>query len=393
MTQSSANNLYSRLTQEVERLSHKALSATAPSGKNLFGPLLEQASKLLAQSDTIPKPPFASHRKRLGRAVNYLKSGVALTLFPLNRFLLHRQVEFNHLLLLSLNSLVRRLIALTDRASAQTARMEFWRDEINRRSDELANMATTVQALLDRREEGRRGHSAAPSPLSGSDYFAFENQFRGSEGDIRDRMRIYLSVMRKANGPILDLGCGRGELLEVLTSAGLKAEGLDSNEHMVQRCLAKGLTATAGDMFQYLSQAAPQSYGAISAIQVIEHLDRRDIDRFLALALTRLKPGGFVLLETINPHCLQAMQFYFADPTHRTLVYPEMLAWTMKQQGFVDVSTSFIHPVDQSLWLSAKGNEALAPVVDRLNQMFFGAQDFYAIGHRLGSTSAEKSSP
>lgn len=181
------------------------------------------------------------------------------------------------------------------------------------------------------------------SPAEGLDYSAFEARFRGSEALIRERQQIYLPLL-KDHPPIADLGCGRGELVALLREAGLDARGVERDEGQLALCRAAGLPVEGGDLFSWLAARPENSLGAITCLQVIEHLTLREQREFLSLVRKALRPGGLLLVETVNPHCPEALEWFYIDPTHERPVYPEMLEFLMEQAGFKGMTVRFQIP-------------------------------------------------
>jgi SAM-dependent methyltransferase len=173
-------------------------------------------------------------------------------------------------------------------------------------------------------------------------YLGFEDVFRGSEAAIRDRQRVYLPLLRDA-GTVLDVGCGRGELLELLGEAGVEASGIDLDPGMVAHCRAKGLDrVTVADADSYLAALPTQSLGAVVALQVIEHLPYAALLAFLRTARRALRPGGRLIVETVNPHSPQALKHFWIDPTHQHPLFPEIIVALCSLVGF---ASAFIwHP-------------------------------------------------
>ncbi len=168
----------------------------------------------------------------------------------------------------------------------------------------------------------RAGRASTADPYRG-----FEDVFRGSEPFIRERLRAYLPLLRP-HAPVLEIGCGRGELLDLLAEAGIPANGVDLDEGMVHRCRAKGHSVEHTDGLSYLRAQPEASLPAIFAAQVVEHLSFEDFMEFLALSRTRLRPGGQLIFETVNPHALEAFKTFWTDLTHQRPIFPEVaLVW------------------------------------------------------------------
>jgi SAM-dependent methyltransferase len=195
----------------------------------------------------------------------------------------------------------------------------------------------------------RRGSSPAPATVASQpsatavpDYFAFEARMRGSTADVRERQRVYVDDFRTA-GPVLDVGCGRGELLGLLREAGIEARGLDADADMVAFARGEGLEVEQADALAYLESVPEGSLGGIFAGQVVEHLPPAALFRLLELGVRALRPGGVLVAETINPLSPLALRSYFADLTHVQPLVPETLALLAKQAGFREVETRFLN--------------------------------------------------
>jgi SAM-dependent methyltransferase len=168
---------------------------------------------------------------------------------------------------------------------------------------------------------------------AGGGQAGFAKAFRGPESRIRELQQPYLRLA-SARTPVLDVGCGRGEFLDLLREQGIESSGLDADPEMVERCRAKGNSVTQADANEYLSQLQPGSLGTIFSAQVIEHLPHADLVRFLELARERLAPNGQLVAETLNPHEPEAMRNFWADPTHQRPVFPETLLALCRAAGY-----------------------------------------------------------
>ncbi len=176
------------------------------------------------------------------------------------------------------------------------------------------------------------------------DYFLFEHRFRGSRTAIKERQRIYLEYFIGLK-QVIDLGCGRGEFLELLKENGIPAIGVDSNPDMVEFCRDKNLEVEADDIFEYLSRLPDSSLDGIFSAQVIEHLSPQRIMKLLRLCAEKLNPGGAMIAETVNTNCSTALGNFYLDPTHIRPVPFEMLGFMLKQEGFIIKTTKFSSPV------------------------------------------------
>jgi O-antigen chain-terminating methyltransferase len=227
----------------------------------------------------------------------------------------------------------------------------------------------------------------APRGLPGNSldqlYASFEDVFRGERADIRKRVVVHLDRLMLAGAgrretPIVDIGCGRGEWLELLREAGLAAYGIDSNSVMVERTRALGLDAREEDLLAHLRSRPDACRSAVTAFHVVEHLPFEVLVAFLDEALRVLTPGGLLLLETPNPENMRvgATTFYY-DPTHRNPLPPEPLQFVVGQRGFVDVEIMRLHPAGAHERLVGSG-----PDVERLNALLFGPRDYAILARK-----------
>ena len=193
---------------------------------------------------------------------------------------------------------------------------------------------------------------------------------RGSTADVRERQRPYLDDLRNA-GPVLDVGCGRGELLGLLRDAGIEARGVDADADMVAYARGEGLEVEQADAIAYLEGLPDESLGGVFAGQVVEHLPPATLFRFLELAARKLRPGGLLLAETINPLSPLALRSYFADLTHAQPLVPETLALLAGQAGFKAVETRFLNAPRHA-----------DDVDERIREILFAPLDYAIVARR-----------
>jgi 2-polyprenyl-3-methyl-5-hydroxy-6-metoxy-1,4-benzoquinol methylase len=271
------------------------------------------------------------------------------------------------------DSVLKLVDALSERADASTAARE--------QAERLVRELEERLARLERRG-GSGGGGGVPAPVtvaaqpaaaSVPDYFAFESRMRGSVDSIRDRQRLYVEVLRDA-APVLDAGCGRGELLGLLREAGVEASGIDADSDMVAYARGDGLDVEQADLVEYLERAADGSLGAIFMGQVVEHLPAPTLVRTFQLASSKLRPGGLLVAETINPLSPIALRNYFADLTHAQPLVPETLELLARQSGFVETEIRFLNePADR---LTEPDDPVIAANVRRLNGLLFAPLDY-----------------
>ncbi|HEY8202935.1 MAG TPA: class I SAM-dependent methyltransferase, partial [Actinomycetota bacterium] len=199
---------------------------------------------------------------------------------------------------------------------------------------QILKRADLLAEQLDRKTEGLAAELSrrvgalerAGRPMSDRAYAEFENHIRGSEEEVRERLRRYVDLFRFT--PVLDLGCGRGELLEELRLASVPAYGVDSNKTMVALARAKGLRVLHEDLFDHLGRLEDGSVGGIASTHVIEHLTPPAVRHLLNEARRVLTPGGTIVLDTPNAASLWAFtQSWGRDPTHRWAPHPDTLVF------------------------------------------------------------------
>jgi O-antigen chain-terminating methyltransferase len=218
-------------------------------------------------------------------------------------------------------------------------------------------------------------------------YLELEERFRGVEEEIARRVAIYLPYLERG-GEVVDLGCGRGELLALLGERGVTARGVDSSDEMVRRCRELGLEAEAGDLLEALERTPEESLGGVISLHVIEHLPSSTLPRLAALAWRALCPGGVLILETPNPMSLVvAARNFWLDPTHQRPVHPAMLSFCLEQAGFDPIERLELRAFDEGQRLPelapAELGAELRPLAeqvnrlrDRLDDLLFGFQDY-----------------
>lgn len=213
-------------------------------------------------------------------------------------------------------------------------------------------------------------------------YLAFEDRYRGAEDEIRERQRIYLPLLREIGAPpelpVLDLGCGRGEMLHLLREAGLKATGVDTNEEMLKRCRIAGHDVVSADAITYLAGLPDASCRAITSFHLIEHLPFPKLLDLLREALRVLTPGGVLILETPSCHnLLVAGTTFHSDPTHNHPLPATLMSFALEHTGFAAIEVRFLHPYPDSMKLAETSE-----VTKRFNDYFYGAQDYALIARR-----------
>jgi SAM-dependent methyltransferase len=269
---------------------------------------------------------------------------------------------------------------------------------IDRLAAELEEVASLVQRIL----------LAEPLPVPSSEperRMAEEQArvqprileaFRGSEEEIRHRLEHHLAVLEGV-GSVLDLGCGRGELLLLLREAGIDASGIESDPALAQAARRRGLEVIENDALTALRSQEDGRWGATTAIHFFEHLAVADLLSVVAEIRRVLQPGGVLLVECPNPHNLRVgAALYWRDPTHLRPLLPETLSLYLEASGFEVGDVSFLHPFPSEeqfcgdgLRSTGKLGDGLAAIDDRieriagrLDELLNGPRDFAIVARK-----------
>ena len=173
----------------------------------------------------------------------------------------------------------------------------------------------------------------APLDLPGFDYLMFEKQFRGPRDDLKIKQSRYIDLYRACRN-VVDLGCGRGEFLELMAQNNLVATGVDNNQEMVDLCAERGLTVMSANIFDYLLSVPDGSVDGFFCAQVVEHLPPEKIQELMHLCFLKAQRGAVLVCETVNPLCLYALSEFWLDPTHVRPVPANLLRFMAEQAKF-----------------------------------------------------------
>jgi 2-polyprenyl-3-methyl-5-hydroxy-6-metoxy-1,4-benzoquinol methylase len=267
----------------------------------------------------------------------------------------------------------------TVKRQSDEIQQRFW-DEMVRARAEYERVIHSELRLV--RQRASLAHAveqvsqSAPPEFANVDWLKFAEKFRGSEDDIRSRQRMYASRFAK-HASVLDIGCGRGEMLQMFREAGIAARGIDSNEDSIARCQANGLDAEKADLFAYLSALPDASLGGVICCQVVEHLPQARLPEMIRLVHAKLRTGGLLAIETPNPECLAifATHFYI-DPTHRHPIPPALASFYLEEAGFGLIEIERLSPAIESM-------PSLAGLPEAFRKEFFGSLDYVVFGTRL----------
>jgi len=208
-------------------------------------------------------------------------------------------------------------------------------------------------------------------------YADFEDQFRGPYEEIKDRLRVYLPIFERAQvtTDILDVGCGRGEWLELLRETGMQARGVDHNRIFIERCRQRGLDVVQADAIAYLRELADASLNAATSFHLVEHLPFKTLLTLLDEAVRVLKPGAPLILETPNPaNFIVGSHTFYADPTHRNPIPSMTLRFLLEARGLKNIEVMNVRPQEEA---KIAGDDELTK---RFNEYFFASPDYGIVG-------------
>ncbi len=260
----------------------------------------------------------------------------------------------------------------------------------------IENRAWLAKVLEGRALGGTSGaveHLNSPSTNTGVNYFAFENHFRGSREEIKERQRAFAHYFEGCSS-VLDIGCGRGEFLELMRDEGIGARGVDLDETMVEFCRSRGLEVERNDAVSYLEQLEDSSLDGVFIDQVVEHLEPAYLVRLIELCHRKMKFGCYLVAETVNPLSFSSFANFYIDVTHVRPVHPETLKFLFGAAGFREIEVQFSSPIpDEARLRKLLADEGMGEVerqqtevynwnVDLLNGTLYGAQDYAMMGKK-----------
>jgi len=265
---------------------------------------------------------------------------------------------------------------------------------------ELAGLSVQLAQREASTSDGREvGVSAA---LDSEDYLKFEDIFRGPSQEIAAKQSCYLPYFKNCKR-VLDIGCGKGDFLQLLKDNGIGAYGVDSNQEMVSFCQRQGLEVLQAEGLEYLQSLDDERLDGLFACQFIEHLPVDKFKDFIQLGYRKLKPGCSMVVETVNPACLYAfLNTFLLDLTHSKPIHPLALKFLFQLAGFKKVDMLFLSPIPAEMKLKEisippktdiKLKRWLATFnrnVDRVNKLFLAPQEYAVIGKKQSKARDEQ---
>lgn len=255
---------------------------------------------------------------------------------------------------LRINALEGALADAEEREGAALARVERLASELEACRTQLAVLRTKVSAVATPSWSADTVSAAATAPrgryVPDLDllYVDFEAEFRGAREEVMRRQEVYLEDVRQVPGPLplLDVGPGRGEWLELLGANDIRAYGVDINPALAALAETYDVDVRIVDAIEHLSAVAEGSLRGVTAFHVVEHLEVNDVISLVDAALVALQPGGILIFETPNPtNLIVGSCGFYLDPTHLRPLHPELLEFLVRNRGFADVCIRYLHPV------------------------------------------------
>ena len=368
-------------TAALESLRASILEQQTAALESLRAAILEQQTAALENLQTVILEQVQAWRRLTERRFGGLEQ-------MMSRFHQRTRTEWEMVLTHLRTEEIRPIVVETERRLAE------WEKALARLKTDYILQERRVTVLL---EEARK---RLPEPLSPDQlqtiheegkhvlealYVSFEDQFRGTREDIKERFQIYLPLLEQAglgtdSMPVLDVGCGRGEWLELLREKGLRAQGLDLNRVLVEDCKRQGLMAVEGEVIAYLSSLPANSLGAVTGFHIVEHLPFDVLVRLFDETVRVLKPGGVAIFETPNPaNVLVGSHNFYLDPSHRNPLPSATLEFIAEARGLCQVEIMELHPYP----LSSRVKDGDSEIIDRFNAYFYGPQDYAVVGRKV----------
>lgn len=262
-------------------------------------------------------------------------------------------------------------------------------DGLRRRQQEThTELVMQERRLTSLLEEARAHPPGAPSSLLDSLaaeedhlldplYASFEDQFRGEREEVKSRLRVYLPILKSAavTADALDIGCGRGEWLELLKNDEVQGRGVDHNRVFIEQCRQIGLDVVEADALAYLRSLPEKSLNVITSFHLVEHLAFEELIRLLDEMVRTLRSGGVLILETPNPeNFMVGSHNFYADPTHRNPIPAPTLKFLLESRGLGRIEVMKLRP-----WDAAK-IDGDSEIIKRFNEYFYSAPDYGIVG-------------
>ena len=284
-----------------------------------------------------------------------------------------KRIDYTHGLIDETNS---RLVE-------SSLRIDQTQEDVRESEARVADIATELCAF-----QRQLGHSVRDLQRLDAWYQDLQELHRGSHESLLEVQKSYVTHFRErewlsVDGPIFDLGCGRGEWLSMMREEGWAVRGVDSSEQAVAEGRELGLDVELGDLVDALEACPENALAGVTAFQVIEHLPFSRIISLMFAAYRALVPGGILLLETPNPENLQVATYSFwMDPTHRHPIPPPLIMDLTFHVGFRDGSILRKNP-----WPQWRDKDPETSLESEVSYRLFGPQDYAVLVYKPASSA------
>lgn len=308
----------------------------------------------------VANTPVVGYAARLGANIIKLTEKLSLLNHRVDEIEKSKEKE-NSTIFKSLEEANEHILALERRVASLSVRVA---ESPNRQQQQIPKSSKSSQLFSD-------NHSLDQF------YLEFENRFRGTEKEIEQKLIHYVKTIKKTGLnteelPIVDIGCGRGELLGIFKANGLNAIGVDLNEDMVKHVNASGLKAVLADALTYLAKQKTGSLSAVTGFHIVEHIPFQVLYELFAEVHRVLAPGGIAIFETPNPeNIIVGSCNFYNDPSHLRPIPPAVLQFTLETRGFEKVVIQRLHPMRKI--------EHSDPLVAEIANHVYGPQDYAVV--------------
>jgi SAM-dependent methyltransferase len=359
----------SRLTQQLEERAAAIAQLMSQSTAELTRHIDQRAEALTQQANQSAAELTQRLEERAAAQTQYVEQSNAALTQQLEQ-LLGRQQQLTQ----QVEEQFERLLTRQQQTHTELFMQERRLTLLLEKARELGDGAGTLNQPLVQQMVKEEDH------LLDALYASFEDQFRGTREEVKRRLRVYLPILRDAGASkgVLDIGCGRGEWLELLKGEGMQGLGVDHNRVFIEQCRQSGLDVVEEDALIYLRSLPDQSLSVITSFHLVEHLPFEVLIKLLDESIRVLMPGGLLILETPDPeNFMVGSCSFYADPTHRNPIPSPTLAFLLESRGLSHLEVMKLRP-----WDAAK-IEGDTEIIKRFNEYFYSAPDYGIIGRKV----------
>ena len=326
---------------------------------------------------------ISSHRPAVGK---FLIKGRELVHGEVKRYvnpMMQKQILFNESTLNILNNVANNISFLGNKIK------QIESNTVNI----LNNVADDISFLDNKIEQIESNIDLSEDKNLKINYFIFEEKFRGSRDEIKQRQFKYLDYFKDCKN-VIDIGCGRGEFLELLKENSINAQGLDIDVNMIEFCQSKELRVNMMDAISFLEQVENNSLDGIFINQVVQHLEPGYLIKMLNLCYQKLMSDYFIIIETVNPLSFVSFVNFYIDLSHTRPLHPETMRFLLEIAGFREIELKFYSPIKdefrlQKIQLHQEIEEREKLLIetfnnniDILNNLLYGPQDYTFFGKK-----------